>query len=275
MERGGSSSCSSDLPAWWPVLHCSSPRRRRSPRPTVERARRRDRTARCCRGRAVTTPDRDVHQGRRPAHRARAPAPAARSRPRPRATGAAAGRRSATRGQTIKGETHTVRRRATRRAEYWIVPGRTTSSRGRRVRDTMQDGDELLMLVDVLAAARLAPTASPLDLEGVPARRRAATGRRREGGRSTLVAERLRPGTRTPAAGAAVTGGGAELHRRSRRRSATSRLGSKGTVAVRGHDRTAPSRSATESVCVECGTPPPAAPGAAPAAATPRRRRRR
>ena len=106
--------------------------------------------------------------------------------------------------QTIIGETHKFDD-----SDYWaqwLDRGDGYKRGGGICTDVLEEGDEVLMLVDRSPAPSFSPTVFPLDLEGVP-----GTARRGDQVSVTVVEYRSATGatgegTRTPVAGATVSG---------------------------------------------------------------------
>jgi hypothetical protein len=160
--------------------------------------------------------------------------------------------------ETILGETHQFDN-----SDYWaewIKRGGTGYKRGAGIcSDTMGDGDELLMLVDVSPPPSFSPTVFPLDLEGVPAQ---VT----QGDSITVTVVEYRSatgatgeGTRTPVAGATVSGAGATA-RSGPDGKATLRLDRPGSFALKA-TRQGDAPSAGELVSVLVPGQAPTAPG--------------
>ena len=157
--------------------------------------------------------------------------------------------------QTILGETHKFDN-----SDYWaewIARAGTGYKRGAGIcSDTMAAGDELLMLVDVSPPPGFAPTVFPLDLEGVPAQ-----ASRGDSVTVTVVEYRSATGatgegTRTPVAGATVSGAGATATSGADGK-ATLRLDQTGSYAIKAtRQGNAPSAGELVSVAVPGQAPP-------------------
>ena len=238
VERGGSSTCTSSSPAWRPVSRCSSRRRRRSPRPYGDRARRRtERHAaraharrRCADQSSAAQPLRgDQRRGR------------ARRRDRRQLGSRVVHRRRSSARPTSSTPATT--------GPSGSTAGTATSSRAGICTDTMASGRRAADARRRLAAAQLAATVFPLDLEGVPAQAsrgasvtvtvveyRSATGAPGEGRARRWPAHDLRRRRRPPPAG------------RTARRRCSLRAGR--LVRDQGHaSRATPRRPASSCAC--------------------------
>jgi hypothetical protein len=163
--------------------------------------------------------------------------------------------------QTILGETHKFD--ASDYWAEWIDRGAGYKFGSGICTDTMATGDELLMLVDVSPPPSFAATVFPLDLEGVPAQAS-------RGDSVTVTVVEYRPatgapgeGTRTPVAGATISGAGATATSGADGK-ATLRLEQTGSFAIKAtHQGNAPSAGELVSVLAPGQALTPAAQGGA------------
>lgn len=167
--------------------------------------------------------------------------------------------------QTILGETHDFSRN-----DYW-AEWLNNRYGGGICNDIVVEGDEILMLVD-FSGSNFEPTVFPVVLEGVP-----ATAQRGAPFTVTVVEYRssdgaIGSGTRTPLAGATVSGGGASATTGSDG-TATLTMPATGSFTLRAV-KSPNARSASEPLCVHdgndgtCGTVAPGAGGGATVADT-------